>query len=183
MNIASILNIVLAGILWQSCDNKTQPRAVHDCCVSCNIIQAPGSSQDRICNHFKNNRVKWELPETLIWVLFFGTLMLKACFIVFGAFSRVNWFLFVLFIPRCNPVRFYYNLQHDFALWISAISNFHFDRNGYWGKVQNMDPGSMGPLSWTSSRMDRVHQNIDHGSPIFTIPKNTEVNNNKIKII
>ena len=54
------------------------------------------------------------------------------------------------------------------------------------GKVQNMDPWSMDPLHrpgpskygpgpWTLF-MDRVH-----GPPIFTTPKITEVNKNKIK--
>ena len=42
------------------------------------------------------------------------------------------------------------------------------------GKVQNMDPlRGLGP--WTPF-MDRVH-----GPPIFTTPKITEVNKNKIK--
>ena len=47
------------------------------------------------------------------------------------------------------------------------------------GKVQNMDPWSMDPLRgpgpWTTF-MDRVH-----GPPIFTTPKITEGNKNKIK--
>ena len=40
-----------------------------------------------------------------------------------------------------------------------------------------------GPPPWIGS-MDRVYQNMDqvHGPPIFTSPKITEVNNNKIKI-
>ena len=42
------------------------------------------------------------------------------------------------------------------------------------GKVQNMDP-LRGPGPWTPF-MDRVH-----GPPIFTTPKITEVNKNKIK--
>ena len=47
------------------------------------------------------------------------------------------------------------------------------------GKVQNMDPWYMDPLCgpgpWIGS-MDHFH-----GPPIFTTPKITEVNKNKIK--
>ena len=48
---------------------------------------------------------------------------------------------------------------------------------GTGGKYKTWTPGP-----WTPS-VDRVHQNMDrvHGPPIFTTPKITEVNKNKIK--
>ena len=50
------------------------------------------------------------------------------------------------------------------------------------GESTKHGPLVHGPPLWTGS-MDRVHQNMDrvHGPPIFTTPKITEVNKNKIK--